>query len=85
MSGLQKLGITDERRAEDHPFDNIPFLVGETKLHDCQFGPCLWLQISTAHVQVKAFTLYPISQGEREGLFKVAVESTVTHVQNTLM
>ena len=92
MSGLQKLGITDERRAEDHPFDNIPFLVGETKLHDCQFGPnkpvqgkCLWLQISSAHVQVKAFTLYPISQGEREGQFKVAVESIVAHVQNALM
>ena len=85
MSELQKLRKGGRKH---HPV----FLVGETKLPDCQFGPnkpvqgkCLWLQSSSVHAQVKAFTLYPISQGEREGLFKVAVESTVAHVQNTLM
>ena len=70
-------------------FNNIPFSVAEEKLLDCQFGPKyfkqkpvqgkrLWLQSTrkigcNAHVEVKAFTLYPefaITQGEREGLSK---------------
>jgi len=52
VSKLQKLRITDKMRCKKTiQFHNIPFLVGETKLLDCQFGPnkpvqgkCLWLQ-----------------------------------------
>ena len=56
LSKLQKLILT-KGGWKDHPvchFDNSPFLVGETKQLDCQFGPnkkpvqgkCLWLQSS---------------------------------------
>ncbi len=74
---------------KDITFEDTPFSVADTKVLDCQFGAKyfkqqpvkgkrLWLQGTRkvgcrAHVEVKAFTLYPdfaVSKSEKEGLSK---------------